>query len=92
MARDTINSRLHKPPAARFSHTSFNTHSNTDYSMGIRVELEMLAVLLLLTPLVSDGLVMPKCQVVDQLMSNIPADVPDHDNLVAKREFKTAYI
>lgn len=47
--------------------------------------------LLLLTPIMSDGLVMTKCQVVDQLMATVPIDVLDRDNLVAKREFKYIY-
>lgn len=59
--------------------------------MGIRVGLEMLAVLLILTPLVSKGMVMPKCEVVDQLMSAVLADVPGHDKLVAQSEFKTIF-
>ncbi|MCI4393905.1 hypothetical protein PGIGA_G00162910 [Pangasianodon gigas] len=52
--------------------------------MGNRVDLEMLAVLLLLTPIVSDGLVVPKCQLVDQLMLTVPPDVPDRETQVAK--------
>ncbi|KAF4075349.1 hypothetical protein AMELA_G00233640 [Ameiurus melas] len=52
--------------------------------MGIRIELEMLAVLLLLTPIVIDGLLTSKCELANQLMSAIPADVTDRENLVAK--------
>ncbi|XP_053471196.1 circumsporozoite protein-like [Ictalurus furcatus] len=52
--------------------------------MGIRIELEILAVLLLLTPIASDGSLMSKCELVNQLMSIIPADVTDRENLVAK--------
>ncbi|KAK3511034.1 hypothetical protein QTP70_029222 [Hemibagrus guttatus] len=51
--------------------------------MGLRVELEMLAVLLLLTPLVSDGLVVPKCELMNLLMSTVPEDVVDREKLVA---------
>ncbi|KAI5625924.1 vegetative cell wall protein gp1-like [Silurus asotus] len=52
--------------------------------MAIRVELEMLAVLLLLTPIVTDGLVMDKCQLDGQLLSVLPPDVPDRDIQAAK--------
>ncbi|KAK2818191.1 hypothetical protein Q7C36_022124 [Tachysurus vachellii] len=52
--------------------------------MGLRIELEMLAVLLLLTPLASDGLLVPKCYLVDQLMSAIPEDVMNREKLVAE--------
>ncbi|XP_017312733.2 uncharacterized protein C6orf132 homolog [Ictalurus punctatus] len=52
--------------------------------MGIRIELEILAVLLLLTPIASDGSLMSKCELVNQLMSIVPADVTDRQNLVAK--------
>ncbi|XP_060755556.1 uncharacterized protein LOC132866795 [Neoarius graeffei] len=44
----------------------------------------MLALLLFLTPIVSHCLVIPKCQLVEQLMSTVPEDVPSHENLVAK--------
>ncbi|KAF7689373.1 allergen Asp f 7 homolog [Silurus meridionalis] len=52
--------------------------------MAIRVELEMLAVLLLLTPIVTDGLVMDKCQLDGQLLSILPPDMPDRDVQAAK--------
>ncbi|KAG7316010.1 hypothetical protein KOW79_020876 [Hemibagrus wyckioides] len=51
--------------------------------MGLRVEVEMLAVLLLLTPLMSDGLVVPKCELMNLLMSAVPEDVVDREKLVA---------
>ncbi|XP_047658878.1 mucin-2 isoform X2 [Tachysurus fulvidraco] len=52
--------------------------------MGLRIELEMLAVLLLLIPIASDGLLVPKCYLVDQLMSAIPEDVMNREKLVAE--------
>ncbi|KAM9454866.1 uncharacterized protein Hap1MRO34_020655 [Clarias gariepinus] len=52
--------------------------------MGIRVELEMLAVLLFLTPVVIDGVVLTKCQLVKDLQSAVPPTMPDRDAVIAK--------
>lgn len=84
VAQDTINSRRHKPPARLWT--------NTECSMGIRVELEMLAVLLFLTPVVIDGVVLTKCQLVKDLQSAVPPTMPDRDAVIAKSEFKIIFV